>query len=422
MRLPLATDLKTRTGSPDKDARLKNAYVEIKGDQAVVRKRPIAQGGVSVGTGVAQGGLNGIVVYGDTLYSIPNGTTWNSGTSYVTGDHVSVGYMDFWAINDNISSVPPNANWSSSYVPAVYPASGWTIGTMPLRPYFSTGHAIAGNGSSVMAFMGRSLSGFDAPITSANGITWAQQADTSFTYAGTSVSAMVWMGSQFVIVGDEGTGNALWATSANGIAWTPQTSGVIWAGLYDIAWNGTRLCAPDIYSSGTVWISTDASTWTSHVVTGSPASALSRIVWNGSVFCVIATGAASTYAGTSADGITWTARTLPLSNTWKAIAAMGSTICCVSQNGNFATSTNNGATWTNGALPGAASTIAASNGRFIVTNGGASTATYYYSDDGVNWLSGTLPSASTWSVANYVNGKFIVTDNAGNCAVSATGL
>lgn len=54
MRFPLATQLKTRSGDLTKDARMKNALAEIKGDQSVARKRPgFADLGL-VGTGVAQ--------------------------------------------------------------------------------------------------------------------------------------------------------------------------------------------------------------------------------------------------------------------------------------------------------------------------------------------------------------------------------
>lgn len=55
MRLPLPTDLKTRTGAPDKDARLKNCYVEERTN--AVRKRCCAAGGIQAGTGIAQGGI-----------------------------------------------------------------------------------------------------------------------------------------------------------------------------------------------------------------------------------------------------------------------------------------------------------------------------------------------------------------------------
>jgi len=131
-RINLATDLKTRTGAPDKDARLKNAYVEVRGESSAVRRRPSAQGGVAVGSGTAQGGIGFniagtdyfIGVWGDTITPYTGGgTTWNSGTAYSIGDHVSVGFEDYWALTDNTGSQPPSSDWSAGYVPAV-PFSG----------------------------------------------------------------------------------------------------------------------------------------------------------------------------------------------------------------------------------------------------------------------------------------------------------
>jgi hypothetical protein len=130
MRLPLATDLKTRPSAPDKDARLTNAYVEVKNGQEVVRKRPAASGGVSVGTGTAQGGI-GLSIGGvDYIYTVNGdtgaldtlataGTSWASGTLYIIGDHVSVDFVDYWPTEDNIGNDPTTSPdiWSRSYIP-----------------------------------------------------------------------------------------------------------------------------------------------------------------------------------------------------------------------------------------------------------------------------------------------------------------
>jgi len=97
MRIPLATDLKTRTGAPStKDARLTNSYAELKGQQSVVRKRPAGAGGIPIGTGQAQGGigfslggtnylytLNGDISATNTLATL--NPSWNVATSYGIG-------------------------------------------------------------------------------------------------------------------------------------------------------------------------------------------------------------------------------------------------------------------------------------------------------------------------------------------------
>jgi len=92
MKLNLATDIKTRTGAPDKDARLKNAYVEVRGDQSVVRKRPIAKAGIVTVVGVAQGGIDGFVVNGDVL--IPIDANLGGYAIWNEDDKSSVIYLD----------------------------------------------------------------------------------------------------------------------------------------------------------------------------------------------------------------------------------------------------------------------------------------------------------------------------------------
>lgn len=128
-RIPIATDLKTRTGAPStKDAKLVNSYVEVKGEQSVVRKRPAAQGGIALGTGTAQGGIGLTIggtpyffgLWGDTLQTYTgSGTTYNSSTVYVQGDHVSYNFGDYWAPTDVPVDAPssPSTSWSRIYVP-----------------------------------------------------------------------------------------------------------------------------------------------------------------------------------------------------------------------------------------------------------------------------------------------------------------
>jgi len=166
-RIPLSTDLKTRTGAPDKDARLKNCYVEVRGESSAVRRRPSAQGGVAVGSGTAQGGIGFniggtdyfIGVWGDTITPYTGGgTTWDSGASYSIGDHVSVGFVDYWALTDNTNSQPPSADWNEGYVPPI-PAIGYAT-LDATTPYLTiSGNNVSDpsdNSSSVISSIGKS--------------------------------------------------------------------------------------------------------------------------------------------------------------------------------------------------------------------------------------------------------------------------
>mgnify|MGYP003403979894 CR=1 FL=1 len=70
MRLDLATQLKTRTGEFDRDAKIKNGYTEIRNDSGSLRKRPGVVDIGSIGTGSARllsGWGTGASVHGDTL-------------------------------------------------------------------------------------------------------------------------------------------------------------------------------------------------------------------------------------------------------------------------------------------------------------------------------------------------------------------
>lgn len=130
-RISLATDVRTRAGNPDKDARMKNAYIELRGERSAARKRPSAQGGVPVGLGTPQGGYGLVLFWGDIAYpiTINTGTTWNGGTGYNIGDHVSVNFTDYWATASNTGSLPPSVNWSRSFVAPVVPSVIYHNGT-----------------------------------------------------------------------------------------------------------------------------------------------------------------------------------------------------------------------------------------------------------------------------------------------------
>ena len=132
MRIPLITDLKTRTGVPaGKDARQVNSYVEANENGQTLRKRPAARGGVTTNTGKAQGGI-GLTIgnpatptlylfNGDIFgtYTSGIGTNWSSSTTYSSGDHVSVGFVDYWALGSTINNNPSSSQtfWSKNYVP-----------------------------------------------------------------------------------------------------------------------------------------------------------------------------------------------------------------------------------------------------------------------------------------------------------------
>jgi len=161
MRIPLPTDIKTRTGAPsDKDARQKNSYVETKGEEAIVRKRPSAQGGIPIGTGVAQGGIglniNGIPYFigfwADTMQAYTGGGgNWDAGTSYSIGGEV-------WIVEDENGdqiTTPPDDPFDKRYTAKKYYAQGpntnknpssnpnyWGLTPPPATRFYATGYGL----------------------------------------------------------------------------------------------------------------------------------------------------------------------------------------------------------------------------------------------------------------------------------------
>jgi len=106
-RINLATDLKTRTGAPDKDARLKNCYVEVRGDQSAVRRRASCQSdGDVIVAGTAQGGI-GVTINGTDLVVTVNGDDIVMGSGSIGGGGGYIGTQPVSLADLNVSDI----NW-----------------------------------------------------------------------------------------------------------------------------------------------------------------------------------------------------------------------------------------------------------------------------------------------------------------------
>jgi len=73
MRIPLSTDLISRDGTVDQDAKLLNCFVEVSGDHSAVAKRPAVNSNLVDVTGVGQGGIDNdskaYAIFGDVMLS-----------------------------------------------------------------------------------------------------------------------------------------------------------------------------------------------------------------------------------------------------------------------------------------------------------------------------------------------------------------
>jgi len=139
MRLDLATDLRSRVGAPDKDARLTNAFVEVKAGASHVRKRPGCvttgydyttpiQGAIGVGVVMGYGGSGGPGGSGGQMFLIYDDTFGAfdavPATSVLIGDLVGGYYAmvddpptypgpgdDYWSVT------PPDSRRYRAYDP-----------------------------------------------------------------------------------------------------------------------------------------------------------------------------------------------------------------------------------------------------------------------------------------------------------------
>jgi hypothetical protein len=283
---------------------------------------------------------------------------------------------------------------------------------------------------------------------------------TSFTVGGNLPNNTTWTAGcvgddkYLVIAGRSdfgaGTSSDKLATSTDGISWTggliPTSEG--WLGC---ATNGTKYViagiAPVVYSTS------DFSSFDTYTQTEGNFPA-SNVAHNGTVFCV--------YSGvdfnvepyrnsalTSTDGVTWNKTTMNNSNLPYIPYGM-----CVNEgsffvsaqgtNGDFLSATStDGSTWTAGTpfdltpyetawddnvfLVGKMVT----NGNMFIalftnTGGPTRTAWYYmYSNDGLNWSIGTLPTHNTsraYRTIAFSKGKWFITGDEGKTLTSTDGL
>jgi len=177
--------------------------------------------------------------------------------------------------------------------------------------------------------------------------------------------------------------------------------------------NGIFVASPNQNNATSVYSTDQGATWTTGgtMISGNGACNLAygNGIWVG---CRPNT----TSACSSPDGITWTARTLPVSAWWRAMAYGAGLFVAVPDGNGVATTvyatSPDGINWTQRAFTTAGiwSAITFANGRFVVVGGGFNSDNHAaWSSDGLTWTYSTLPVSQRWQSIAYGAGLFVTT-------------
>ncbi|WP_313919878.1 phage tail protein, partial [Tahibacter sp.] len=190
-----------------------------------------------------------------------------------------------------------------------------------------------------------------------------------------------------------------------GVANTPAWRGLAYLVFYDLAL--ARYANSLAGAQVRVEIMTLAAVYNYQVTARTMAStrAWRATSWNGSTFCSVAFN--TNICATSPDGITWTDRTLPITDYWQDIASNGSIFVLVGSTANCYTSPD-GITWTARAMPSAGYTtqVEWGGGQFLAIRDSQPFAT---SPDGITWTAQSAPASGNYGKALAWNGSVWVT-------------
>ena len=216
---------------------------------------------------------------------------------------------------------------------------------------------------------------------------------------GNDINDMIWDGSRFVGVGNNGTV----ITSADGLSWNVLASGSS-ANLEAIVWNGSQYIT--VGANGAILSSTNAQRWLaiSTTYTGS----LTDILWDGTRF--VAVGNAPDGVLSSTDGIAWTISNTTFAGTTSAISWNGSQYLILSSDGFSASwvySSSNGLVWTQTYIgPNGTNDLVWNNNLYVIVGAGV----IITSPDGSNWgIQDDGGYTNSLYSVNWANNQFVAT-------------
>lgn len=148
--------------------------------------------------------------------------------------------------------------------------------------------------------------------TSTDGVTWTALSLFNGYSSYFTTTLVIYTGSQFVAVGNNGSNAPLYSTSADGATWsTPAAMGSLSTQVSAIAYGaGTYVITVTGASYST---STNLSSWTTPVSTGTLSPAPTGLIYGNSTWLSVGTVQPGSYTipayATSLDGVTWSSPT-----------------------------------------------------------------------------------------------------------------
>ena len=368
-------------------------------------------GTVTALTGVAASPTKIIVSVGSGggVYTSTDGVSWTSVATGSTATQNTIGYGNGVFVTGPVYSSDDGVTWAATsglFSPQVY--------------------SIVWDGTYYIA---AALPGTSYIYRSLNGISWTNASGAFVATGATIGNALASSGGVTIVIANSSfvfsTNNSL-ATQVQNIGPVPSShSGGAVGALY---WDGINYTAISRY--GYLATSTNGRDW----VLGDPkfvvefnyfvsAKAISRLT--GSTYCALGTGGSSSVGevATSADGVTWTARTLGATTEMNDLGSSGSLFVAVG--GNFGgagviRTSPDGITWTartsnstsalNAVVYAAATFVAVGLDGKIVT-----------STNGTTWTARTSGTANNFNDVTYGAGVFLAVGNNGLVYTSPNG-
>ncbi len=177
-----------------------------------------------------------------------------------------------------------------------------------------------------------------------------------------------------------------------------------------IAFGGGLFAAINFNGTNRVMTSADGITWTAR--SAAEANAWFSLTYGDGLFVAVSTNGTNRVM-TSADGATWTARAAAAANDWVSVTHGDGMYVAVSLNGaNQVMTSPDGTIWTARTATEAASwsSVSYGNGVFVAVNqaGGVMT-----SPDGITWTSRTAAETNSWQSVTFGDGLFVAVANSG---------